>query len=95
MRTTARIAVIAVLCAAAPSLAFAQRFSFERTIQTTGPTQLDVVTDRGKIEVVPGRPGRIVVEGAATVRLGINVPSNAVELAKKVCLLYTSDAADE
>jgi len=95
MRTTARIAVIAVLCAAAPSLAFAQRFSFERTIQTTGPTQLEVVTDRGKIEVVPGRPGRIVVEGAATVRLGINVPSNAVELAKKVAAAPPIEHADQ
>jgi photosystem II stability/assembly factor-like uncharacterized protein len=84
MRTIARIAVVAVLCAAAPSLAFAQRFSFERTIQTTGPTRLDVITDRGKIEVIAGRPGRVVVEGAASVRVGWNVPSNAVELARQV-----------
>jgi hypothetical protein len=94
MRTTARIAVLAVLCAAAPSLAFAQRFAFERTIQTTGPTRLDVVTDRGKIEVVAGQPGRVVVEGAASVRAGWNVPANAVELARHVAAAPPIEYAD-
>ena len=84
MRTVARITALAVLCAAAPSLAFAQRFGFDRTIQISGPTRLDVSTDRGKIEILPGPPGRIIVEGAATVRVGWNVPVNAVELAQKV-----------
>ena len=84
MGTITRITVIAVVCAAVPSLAFAQRFAFERTIETAGPTRLDVSTDRGKIEIVAGRPGRVVVEGAATVRVGWNVPANAVEIAKKV-----------
>jgi hypothetical protein len=95
MRTTARIAVLAVFCASAPSLAFAQRFAFERTIQTTGPTRLDVSTDRGKIEVVAGRPGRVVVEGAATVRLGWNVPANAVEIAKKVAAAPPIEFVDQ
>ena len=84
MRTAARITALAVLCAAAPSLAFAQRFGFDRTIQISGPTRLDVSTDRGKIEILPGPPGRIIVEGAATVRVGWNVPANAVEIAQKV-----------
>jgi DUF4097 and DUF4098 domain-containing protein YvlB len=95
MRTTARIAVLAVFCASAPSLAFAQRFAFERTIQTTGPTRLDVSTDRGKIEVVAGRPGRVVVEGAATVRAGWNVPANAVELAKQVAAAPPIEFVDQ
>jgi len=95
MRTTARIAVLAVFCASAPSLAFAQRFAFERTIQTAGPTRLDVSTDRGKIEVVAGRPGRVVVEGAATVRLGWNVPANAVDLAKQVAAAPPIEQADQ
>jgi len=95
MRTTTRIAVLAVFCASAPSLAFAQRFAFERTIQTTGPTRLDVSTDRGKIEVVAGRPGRVVVEGAATVRLGWNVPANAVEIAKKVAAAPPIEFVDQ
>jgi hypothetical protein len=94
MRTTARIAALAVLCVAAPSLAFAQRFAFERTIQTTGPTRLDVSTDRGKIEVVAGRPGRVVIEGAATVRVGWNVPANAVEIARQVAAAPPIEYAD-
>lgn len=78
-----------VLCAAVwiatptPS-AFAQRFAFERTLQVAGPTTLDVSTDRGTIEVVTGPAGRVVVEGAATVRVGWNVPVNAVEIARQV-----------
>ncbi len=39
---------------------------------------------RGKIEVVAGAPGRIVVTGAATVRVAWDSPSNAVELARGV-----------
>ena len=84
MRTLTRIVAVAVLCVIAPSVASAQRFAFERTIQTSGSTRLDVSTDRGTIEVVGGRPGRIVVEGAAAVRVGWNVPANAVALAKQV-----------
>ena len=95
MRTTFRVAAIAALCVTAPSLAFAQRFAFERTIQTSGPTRLDVSTDRGKIEVVAGRPGRVVVEGAATVRLGWNVPANAVELAKQVAAAPPIEHAEQ
>jgi len=95
MRTAARIAVLAVLCAATPTLASAQRFAFERTIQTAGPTRLDVSTDRGKIEVVEGRPGRVVIEGAATVRVGWNVPANAVEIAKKVAAAPPIEYVDQ
>ena len=95
MRTAARIAVLASICAAAPSSAFAQRFGFERTIQTSGPTRLDVSTDRGKIEVVSGRPGRLVIEGTATVRLGWNVPANAVDLAKRVAAAPPIEHADQ
>ena len=69
---------------AMPSLASAQRFRFERTIQVSEPVKLDVDTVRGKIEVRAGAPGRVVVEGDATVRVGFNVPANAVELARQV-----------
>ena len=74
--------VLALL--AMPSLASAQRFRFERTIQVSEPVKLDVATVRGKIEVRAGAPGRVVVEGEATVRVGFNVPANAVELARQV-----------
>lgn len=84
MRTIPRLIVLTVVGAAMPSLAFAQHFPFEQTIQLSGPTKLDVSTLRGKIEVLPGDPGRVVVEGAATVRVGWNVPADAVEIARKV-----------
>ena len=69
---------------AMPSLASAQRFRFERTIQVSEAVTLDVDTVRGTIEVRAGAPGRVVVEGDATVRVGFNVPANAVELARQV-----------
>ena len=68
----------------APATAFAQRFPFERSFQIAGTSRIDVSTVRGKIEIVAGEPGRIVVRGAATVRIGWNVPANAVELARAV-----------
>ena len=66
------------------SPALAQRFPFERSFDVTGPTALDVSTIRGKIEVTVGAPGRIVVEGTATVRVDWNVPANAADLARRV-----------
>ena len=95
MRIAIRIAVLASICAAVPSSAFAQRFNFERTIQVAGATRVDVTTDRGKIEVVAGRPGRVVVEGAATVRQGLNVPLNAVDLARRVAATPPIEYADQ
>ena len=76
--------VAALIVLSSASSAFAQRFPFERTVDTGGIAVLDVLTDRGKIDVAVGEPGRIVVRGAATVRVGLNVPSNAVELARRI-----------
>jgi putative adhesin len=67
-----------------PAPALAQRFAFERSLDVTGPATLDVSTIRGKIEVTAGDPGRIVVSGAATVRIGLMTPARAEELARKV-----------
>lgn len=78
-----RIAVLLVWVAA-PSAALAQRVPFERTINVSAPATLDVSTVRGKIEVVAGPAGRILVAGAATVRVGWNVPANAAEIARQV-----------
>jgi DUF4097 and DUF4098 domain-containing protein YvlB len=87
--------------------AAAQRFRFERTFDVPGHETLDVATVRGKIEVLAGAPGRVVVSGVVTVRVGWNVPANAVELAKRVAAqppvrrdgtttrLRTPDADDE
>jgi Toastrack DUF4097 len=80
-----RILVVALMLSAGNAVpALAQRFPFERSYDVTGPAMLDVSTVRGKIDVVAGQPGRIVVNGTATVRIDWNVPANAVELAKKV-----------
>jgi DUF4097 and DUF4098 domain-containing protein YvlB len=84
MRKAVIAAAVVATCALAPSLAFAQRFPFQRTVQVSGPTRLDVSTVRGKIDVVAGSPGSVVVEGDVTVRAGWDVPANAVELARQV-----------
>ena len=84
MRTTLSVAVFVLLGALAPSLAFAQRFPFERALEVTDRAEVDVSTVRGKIEIVAGEPGRIQITGAATVRVGWNVPANAVDLARQV-----------
>jgi hypothetical protein len=72
----------AALAIAAP--AAAQRFPFERSYDVGSSPVIDVSTTRGKINVRTGEPGRVVVTGAATVRVGLTVPINAVELARKV-----------
>ena len=74
--------LLAALSIAAP--AAAQRFAFERTYDVGESPVIDVSTTRGKINVRTGEPGRVVVSGAATVRIGLTLPVNAVELAQKV-----------
>jgi hypothetical protein len=69
---------------AVPPAAVAQRVTFERTMDIAAPATLDVSTVRGKIEVVTGPADRIVVAGAATVRVGWDVPVNAEEIARRV-----------
>jgi hypothetical protein len=64
--------------------ATAQRLSFERTFDVSGPVDLDVTTMRGKIDVRAGEPGRVVVSGTVTVRVGWGVPPNALSLARNV-----------
>jgi hypothetical protein len=66
------------------SPALAQRLPFERTYEVSGPLTLDVSTIRGKIQVLPGDAGRVVVSGTVTVRLGLTPPADAVEIAKRI-----------
>jgi hypothetical protein len=84
MRTRITIAALLTVFAATPSRVYAQRFPFERAFEGPAPSKIDVSTVRGKIEVIAGEDDRIVVGGAATVRIGWNVPANAVELARQV-----------
>ena len=83
MRRSVRLAAVVLICAA-PASAFAQRFEFERTLDMAGPATLEVTTRNGTIDIVPGEPGRVVVQGAATVRIGWDVPTNAVDLARQI-----------
>lgn len=84
MRTCVLFAAAFVVCAVSATPAAAQRFSFERTVDTPTRTTLDVSTVRGRIDVSAGEPGRISIAGDVTVRLGWDSPSNAVELARQV-----------
>lgn len=67
---------------AAPALA--QRLPFERPYDVTGRITLDVSTMRGRIDVTAGEAHRVVIGGAATVRIGWDVPADALEIAKRI-----------
>src|SRR5262245_41182042 len=83
--TAIAVAILgANMMAATP--AFVQRFPFERTFQVDGPTRLDVETRRGKVAVSAGDTGHVEIKGVVTVRVGWDVPANAVELARQVAL---------
>jgi hypothetical protein len=85
MRTRSLVVVgqfLATLAIAVP--AAAQRYAFERTYDVGASPVIDVSTTRGKINIRTGESGRVVVTGAATVRISLTGPSNAVELARTV-----------
>ena len=84
MRVPTVLFGIIAICVGSASPVLAQRFPFERSYDVSGPSALDVLTIQGKIEVSSGEPGRIVVVGTATVRVGWNVPANAADLARRV-----------
>ena len=69
---------------AGASPALAQRLPFERSFDVSGPVTLDVSTNRGKIEVLAGEAGRVVVTGTVTVRVGLMLPADALEIAKRI-----------
>lgn len=61
----------------------AQRFTFDRSFDVGSAPALDVSTVRGKIAVTVGGPGRIVVRGTVSVRVGVDVPADAVAIAQR------------
>jgi putative adhesin len=83
MRITRAVAVVVALLVAA-SPAAAQRLPFQKSLDAAGVTTLDVSTMRGKINVVSGETDRIQIGGAVTVRIGIDVPENSLEIARKI-----------
>jgi hypothetical protein len=76
--------VVLVALQMAGSPAAAQRLPFEKTFDAAGVSTLDVSTIRGKINIVSGEAGRVVVGGAVTIRIGIDVPENPLEIAQKI-----------
>jgi DUF4097 and DUF4098 domain-containing protein YvlB len=76
------VTLSATFALAAPALA--QRVPFTRTFEVGATPALEVTTGRGKIGVKTGAPGRIVVNGLVTVRVGADVPSDAVAIAQRV-----------
>jgi hypothetical protein len=76
------LALALLLVAAQP--ANAQRVPFERSLDAAGLREVAITTERGTIRVTDGEPGRIVVAGTVSVRVGWNVPANAVEIAEGV-----------
>jgi len=78
--TALALTAFPVALSAAPALA--QRVPFERTLDVPPGVAVDVTTLRGKIEVTAGAPGKVVVGGAATVRIGPAVPADALKLAE-------------
>jgi Putative adhesin len=78
------VGFVAVGFFAASVPAMAQRQPFERAIDVSAPSTLDVSTIRGKIDVRGGAPGKIVVSGLVTVRTGLALPSDAVEIMRRV-----------
>src|SRR5262245_48307199 len=76
--------LIGLVLAGAASPAAAQRVPFERTYQVGANAVLDVSTVSGKIEVTGGETVRVTVAGTATVRVGWNVPANALDIARRV-----------
>jgi DUF4097 and DUF4098 domain-containing protein YvlB len=81
-----RVLLVLTACAGLTSAvpAAAQRNPFERTFDVPADATLDVSTLHGRIEISAGDPGRVVIRGIATVRLGINVPLDAAAIAKAV-----------
>ena len=74
--------------------AAAQRLRFERAIDVMPGATLDVSTLRGKITVRAHDGRQIRVDGTVTVRAGVTVPANALELAQRVADHPRVDVAD-
>lgn len=77
-------AAVVVLLASVPASAYAQRVAFERRMPAREAVTLDARTIRGRIEITAGQPGEVVINGAATVRVGWDVPRDAEALAHAV-----------
>jgi len=82
VRSILALTVAIASCSTSP--AFAQRFAFEQRFDAGNAPVLEVSTIRGKIDVAVGEPGRVTVAGTVTVRIGLDVPADAVALARNL-----------
>jgi hypothetical protein len=78
------LALALAVLSASTRPAEAQRIRFERSFDVSSSVTLDVSTVRGKIDVVAGAAGRVVIIGTVTVRVAWDVPTNALEIARRV-----------
>jgi DUF4097 and DUF4098 domain-containing protein YvlB len=83
MLHTPSLLLVALTSLALPGAALAQRATFERTFDVTDAA-LNVSTTQGQVEVRGGSTSRVIVRGTVSVRLGWDVPANAVELVRAV-----------
>jgi hypothetical protein len=83
-RAPAALSLVVAFALVAATPASAQRFPFERTYSVPADSVLDVLTERGAIDVSTGPAGQVVVRGTVSVRIGFNVPPDALELAKRL-----------
>ena len=79
-----RVVAIAGVLLLVASPAAAQRFSFRRDLPVQPNAVVEVITTNGAVEVMAGGADTVEVEGTVTVKIGLNVPVNAVSLAQGV-----------
>jgi DUF4097 and DUF4098 domain-containing protein YvlB len=79
-----RLALLAIIALGSAAPVFAQRYTFERSFDTSGQVSLDASTNRGKITVTTGAANRVVVRGTVTVRVAVDTPANAVDIAQRL-----------
>jgi hypothetical protein len=84
MRNTLALVFAAAFCLTSTVPLAAQRFSFEQALDAPDQVTVDVVTERGRIDVSAGEAGKVMIRGTVTVRVGLNVPLDAVAIAKRV-----------
>jgi hypothetical protein len=75
--------LVALTSLALPGTVLAQRATFERTFDVTDAA-LNVSTTQGQVDVRGGSASRVVVRGTVSVRVGWDVPANAVDLVRAV-----------
>jgi DUF4097 and DUF4098 domain-containing protein YvlB len=91
-----RALLVVILLVGSTLPAAAQRFPFERTVDVAPGATLDISTVRGQIAITVHDARQIRIDGTVTARAGvegINLPSNSLEIAKRVAARPRIDVA--